>query len=588
MKVREEISDSFKLNISLIFKCVEDWEKEYKSIQDLLIEYRSIGKDESISSSSLLRLIKFKELIEKRFEKLYGYSLILLDIEKTNKKALLLMEKSEQLYEEVLDSLVNIEKALSTISLEEFSNLSKGLPELELYENYFLNLASNKDLLESYNGILLDAFQAPEKNYTLLNNDFTFKDIKDSEGNIISVGLDNYFNYLMNNDRGVRKASFDSLMETYIQYGNTITNLLMSDIKNKHYLANKHNKNSYLELVLEQDGINLEIFNNLISNIRNNVSSLHEFMKYKKTELGVNNIGWFDMFFSTSQKTDVNYSFKEACDIARESFKYFGKSYQIIFDMILEEKWIDVLPNRGKERGAYTFNIYERNPFVLMNFTGQTDDVFNLVHEVGHAIQHFYTNKKQPYTYSQFSDILGEFFALLNENLLFEYLDNMATTKTEEKYFLNNWLERFRGFVFRQSMYSDFEVKLHSIIENGEVMIPEDISEIYMHLLSEYYGTSLKVDKNLKYEWLKNPNFFDSFYSYRYVMGFLLSVTVAQKIIDGKIPVENILKGMEAGSSQSFTSVMKILEIDLFSSQYILDAIEIFNRKFKRLNELCK
>jgi oligoendopeptidase F len=480
--------------------------------------------------------------------------------------------------------------SLPSEQLEGFIKEKEGL---RVYSTYLERLMQEKEhvLSPEQENLLArvgELAEAPSNIFSMLTNaDIEFPKVKDSEGNEheLSEGL---FRRLMESpDRVLRENAFKGLLGTYRNYKNSLSASYSANVKKDMFYADARNYDTALEMYLAPDNVPTDVYNNLISTVNENLEHLHRYVELRKKVLKLDDLHYYDLFLPMVDTVEENMSFEKAQEVALEAFVPLGDEYVSTVKRAFDEKWIDIYPNIGKRSGAYSWGSYTSNPFILLNYNNSLDDLFTLVHELGHSVHSYYTHKEQPYVYGNYTIFVAEVASTLNENLLLEKLLKETTDKKRRMYLLNHSLDQFRSTMFRQTMFAEFEKIAHAKAQEGEPLTADLMNEIYAELNVKYYGPEFVIDEELQSEWSRIPHFYNSFYVYKYATGFSAAMALSQQIrSEGAPAVERYLNFLGGGSSKDPLELLKGAGVDMSSPEPIRKSLDVFKERLSELESL--
>jgi len=592
---REEIDSKYKWDLTTIFKTDEDFLKEY-DIVFKEIEKISEYKGKILENAdNLLEFLEFSDELERKVYKLYYYSHLKFDQDTTNIKYQEFKGKMDNLFTKYseLSSFISPEMFTKKYEIvkkyvEENSKLEKYRFNLEYfyrYENHKLTEDQEK-LMSIFSNVL----GSPEDIYdSLVDSDLKFGNIIDEKGKLVELTESNYSNFIHSSDRNVRKQAFELLFDTYFKFKNTISNTF-----NKHvdYLASNAkilNFNSSLEASLYSDNVSTDVYNNLIDTVNNNLHILYKYYDLKKEVLELDELHLYDIYLELIKELDKEYSYEEAKELVINALSVLGDDYINNLKKAFDEKWIDVYNNEGKRSGAYSSGFYDTNPFVLLNYEGKLKDVSTLAHELGHSMHTYYSCKNNTYNNSSYKIFVAEVASTVNELLLNKYLLKHSTDDKEKLYILNSLLELFKGTIFRQVMFAEFERDMHKKHENGEILTHDLLSNEYYKLNQKYFGPNVVVDEQIKYEWERIPHFYYNFYVYKYAIGLSAACYIVDGILNNREnALENYLNFLKSGGSDYPVNELKIAGVDITSPEVIESAIKTFDNTINEMKKLIK
>ncbi|KUK07814.1 MAG: Oligoendopeptidase F, partial [Caldanaerobacter subterraneus] len=555
LRERSEIDERYKWRLEDIYKNEELWEEDYRKVKELLKEIVKF-KGKIRTSKDLLEVLKLNDQIGMTASKIFAYARMRRDEDNTNSKYQALSDKAMRLNIEVMSATSFIVPEILSIETEKLRNMIEELEELKIYKQYIEDLIRYKPhvLSPEEEKILAEAETLAESVstiYSMLNHaDLRFPTIKDENGNEVELTHGNFISFMQSKDRNVRKAAFEALYDTYKKFINTFASTLAGSVKKDIFYAKARRYNSSLEASLFEDNVSVEVYNNLIETVHSRLDVLHRYVRLKKKLLKLDELHMYDLYVPLIQEYDKEFTYEEAIELVLEGLKPLGEEYIDLLKKGFESRWVDVYENRGKTSGAYSWGAYGTHPYVLLNFQGKLNDVFTIAHEMGHSLHTYYSNATQPYVYAGYKIFVAEVASTCNEAILMDYLLKNSKDEKERLYVLNHFLEEFRGTVFRQVMFAEFEKLIHEMAERGEPLTAEVLNKKYYELNKLYYGDDIVVDEEISYEWARIPHFYRNFYVYKYATGFSAAIAISQMILnEGEKAVERYKEFLKSGSS---------------------------------------
>ncbi len=476
------------------------------------------------------------------------------------------------------------EERLKTFTIkEEFKNYKKFFTDLIRKKEHIL---SKKE--EELIAMTEEISGAPKDIFGLFNNaDLKFPKVIDEEGNKVELTHGRYIKFLESSNRLVRKKAFKAMYKSYSDYKNMLGATFYANIKQAVFYAKARKYNSSIEKALDGGNIPLEVYTNLINTVENNLSKMHKYVDIRKKTLKLKEIHMYDLYTPMVKDYKVEIPYDEAKEIIIKALEPMGKEYVNILKEGFESGWVDVYENVGKRSGAYSWGAYGVHPYVLMNYQDNLNNVFTLAHEMGHAIHSYYSDKNQPYITAAYKIFVAEVASTCNEALLINYLLKNASSVREKKYLINYFLEQFRGTLFRQTMFAEFEKEVHALVEAGGVLNHEILSDMYYELNKKYYGNKIIVDEDIKIEWARIPHFYNPFYVYQYATGFSAAIALSKRILEeGEEAVKDYIKFLSGGGSKDPIDLLKIAGVDMSSSEPIEKALEVFSELLNEFEKL--
>ena len=447
--------------------------------------------------------------------------------------------------------------------------------------------AAEERIIASYGEVL----RASGNVFTVLNNvDLRFGSVRDKDGREKDLTVASYIRFLESPDRNVRREAFENLYNGYKAVNNTLAAVYSNNVRRDAVTAQLRGYGSSLEASLSQNDIPVSVYDNLVKAVHDHLPSMHRYVGIKKRVLDIDDLHMYDVYAPLAEMKGTRYTFDEACDLACEALSPMGEEYTEIFRRgILEERWVDRYENRGKTSGAYSFGSYDSYPYILMNFGGGLRDVFTLIHEGGHSMHAWYTRNTQPYIYGDHSIFTAEVASTVNETLLIRYLLGKTEDPGMKSYLVNFYIDEFKGTLFRQTMFAEFERSAHEYVERGGSLTAEWLNSEYDRLNTEYFGSLMEHDDLIQYEWSRIPHFYNPFYVYQYATGFSAANAIACRILDeGPDARDQYIEFLRSGSSDTPIRLLRIAGIDMSTPQPVHEALNCFDDLVSELDRLTK
>ncbi|MCI5698378.1 MAG: oligoendopeptidase F [Clostridiales bacterium] len=592
---RNDIDKKYRWDLEKMYPNEDLWLKDISKAETLTEEFLQRKGKVMDNSRSLLEALKAMDDIGLLIEKAFVYARMKMDEDNRD-------SHRQAMFDKINTSASKILSALSFLTPEILSSEEKTVkmfidenPGLRVYRHMLEGIFNRKEhiLSEKEENLLANLGQvtsAPHSIFNILNNsDLKFGSITDDYGNEIEITHGNYINFMESHNREVRKTAFERMYQTYADMINLIGTTYSYSVKTDVVYSQVRKYSSARDSALSRDKIPESVYDNLINVVSSNLSNLHRYMKLRKDELGVDELKMWDIYVPLVKLPERNIPFEEGVDIMLKALKPLGQEYSNALKKGVESRWIDVYETPGKTSGAYSFGSYDSMPYSLMNYTDTLKDVFTLVHEMGHSMHSFFTRQTQPYVYGDHSIFTAEVASTVNESLLIRYLLNQNPDDEMKKYLLNFYLEEFRGTLFRQTMFAEFEHKCHSFVESGGSLTPDWLNTEYENLNRKYYGKVVGEDDYIKYEWARIPHFYRAYYVYQYATGFSAATAISKKILEGGEKERNdYLTFLTLGSSKYPVDLLKIAGVDMSSPEPVKKAMETFNALLDEFETLKK
>ena len=496
-------------------------------------------------------------------------------------------------YAKYAASTAFISPEIIAASSELLEKYFKEVPELELYRKQIDEIIRMKPHrlsaeMEKLVALTAEMSQGPSDTYSIFNNaDLTFPETEDENGEKVRLTHGRFISLLESSDKTVRKNAFEKYYATYEQFLNTLANIYNNQVKQQIFHATARKYNSTLEAAVDENNVSPDVYKNLVATINENLDKMHHYVKLRKKCLGVDELHMYDIYTPMIPDMAKEIPFEEAKETVLKALAPLGDEYVAKVKEGFENRWIDVYENQGKRSGAYSAGSYGAHPYVLLNYNGTLDDMFTIAHEMGHAMHSYYSNENQPYIYSQYKIFVAEVASTCNEILLMEYLLKNTTDKKERAYLLNHYLDSFKGTVFRQTQFAEFEMRTNAMVEAGESLNAENLNALYLELNKKYYGPDMISDKEISYEWARIPHFYYNFYVYQYATGFTSAVAIARSILaEGAPAVERYKKFLSGGCSDAPVELLKIAGVNLETPAPIQSALDVMGEILDEMESL--
>ncbi len=545
------------------------------------------------SAENLLRCLHLQDEMMSVHDKVFVYARMRRDEDNNNPLYQELTEKALSLNTEVNAALSFVTPEITAIPDDRLNGFLADNQDLALYKIFLDELLRQKKHIlsereEEILALSAEIARNPRDVFTMYNNaDVKFPFIPDEDGNEVELTKGRYIGFLESPNRSVREVAYEALYKTYGKMKNTLAATLTGNIKKNRFYSIVRKYPSSLEASLDQDNVPVKVYDNLIDTITVNLHLLHRYLKIRKKALKLDELHMYDIYCPIAAESRRKFTWQEALDLVRNGLKPLGGQYIEDLSRGLTEGWIDVYESEGKTSGAYSWGAYLTHPFVLMNYQGTMNDVFTLAHEMGHAMHSYYTNRTQPYIYSDYKIFVAEVASTVNESILMHHLLERTEKKEEKAYLLNHYLEEFRGTMFRQVMFAEFEKITHSKAERGESLTTRDLCSIYRDLNGKYFGNEVVLDDYIEMEWARIPHFYTSFYVYKYATGFSSAVSITSQILrEGDPAVQRYLSFLRSGSSDYPLELLKKAGVDLTTPKPVQDAMNVFKNALDEFEAL--
>ena len=589
VKKREAIAENYKWDLTTIFATDEAFELELADASTALEDARALAGILTDSAENLLAVTETELALMQRVEKLYVYASMKNDQDTTVSLYQEYQAKVTALYAKFNEVFAFYEPEFMTLSQETFAQFVIDQPKLQTYDHFFEQLFDRKaHVLSSAEEALLagasEIFGAGAETFEILDNaDIVFPTITDMQGQEVQLSHGNYISFMESSNRDVRKAAYQALYSIYEQYQHTYAKTLQTNVKVHNFTAKTRHYQSAREAALSSNHIPESVYDTLVQAVNEHLPLLHRYINLRADILKIDDLKMYDVYAPLTT-TNYKFTYEEAVVKTQETLAIFGTDYLEKVKRSFKENWIDVQENKGKRSGAYSGGSYDTNPFMLLNWQDTLDNLFTLVHEMGHSMHSSFTRESQPYVYGDYSIFLAEIASTTNENILTETLLNDVEDEETRFAVLNHFLDGFRGTVFRQTQFAEFEHAIHEADAAGTVLTSEFLNQLYAELNEKYYGLAASNNPEIQYEWARIPHFYYNYYVFQYATGFAAASALADKIVNGtEQDKTDYLNYLRAGSSDYPLDVIAKAGVDMTSSDYLNAAFAVFE---KRLTEL--
>ncbi|HGF7274867.1 TPA: oligoendopeptidase F [Enterococcus faecium] len=590
---REELPENLTWDLTKIFSSDQEFDEKYLELSEKLKKSEKYKGTLDQGASQFLDAIEFVLSVYRQTEIIYVYAHLKNDQDTGNTEYQALYARASSLFSKVSEAVSWFEPEILQLSDERIWQYFKEEPKLEVYRHYIQQIVDNRaHVLSADQESLLagagEIFEASSDTFAVLNNaDLVFPTIEGENGEKVQLSHGVYGQLLESTDRSVREAAFKGLYSVYEQFRNTFASTLSTHIKGHNFKAKVRNYSSAREASLSNNHIPESVYDTLVAVVNKHLPLLHRYMELRKRLLEVEKLHMYDLYTPVLGEAPITFTYEEAKEKALEALKPMGEEYMTIVEKAFSERWIDVVENKGKRSGAYSSGSYDTNPYILLNWHDTLDQLFTLVHEMGHSVHSYFTRSNQPYVYGDYSIFLAEIASTTNENILTEYLLETEKDPRVRAYVLNHYLDGFKGTVFRQTQFAEFEHFMYTEDEKGVPLTSEYLSDSYGKLNAKYYGPAVEEDPEIKFEWSRIPHFYYNYYVFQYSTGFSAASALAKRILSQEPDaLENYLAYLKAGNSDYPVEVMKKAGVDMTQAAYIEDAMSMFEQRLNELEEL--
>ncbi|MFA3782794.1 oligoendopeptidase F [Melioribacteraceae bacterium 4301-Me] len=594
LPTRDKIEAKYKWNLADIYADDNQWEKDFKWLENAITEYKKYEGKLSQSAKMLKECLELDEKVGTKLSQAYNYASMSKDLDLTNATYQDMYDKISTLASKLSAASAFIKPEILSIPEEKLWEYVNNDSYLKIYKHYFENILRMKPHTLSKNEEELLALASPleEVPYNAFgyfsNADIQFPIVKDPEGNDVQISHGRYYAALESTNRDYRERVYKGYYKPFIEYKNTLSALFTGNIKGLIFNAKARKYNSTREASLTPNNIPLSVYDNLITTVNQNLEPMHRWAILKKRVLKLDELHPYDSYVTLFPSVQKKYSFDEAKNIVIEALKPLGEDYIKNLKTAFDNRWIDVYETKGKRSGAYSSGtIIGVHPYVLLNWNNTLDDVFTLAHEMGHNMHSYYTEKNQPYPYADYSIFIAEVASTLNEALLLDYLIEHAKSKEEKMALIEKNLNSITTTFYRQTNFAEMEKTANEMMEKGESLTPDKLCKLNGELYQKYWGLAMTVDEEESYSWARIPHYYYNFYVYQYATSYAASQALIEKIkIEGKPAIEKYLSFLKAGNSKYPIDVLNDAGVDMRTPEPILAVVHKMNNLLNELEQL--
>ncbi len=591
--VRSQVDPQFTWATTDLFATDEAWEAEIPKLREILEKLKGYQGKLGESGENLLAFLQLNDQFTQIADPFAGYAMYKKDEDTRNPVYQKMSGQMHNLLLEAQEATAFFTPEVLQLSDETLAAFYKDTPGLEHYRLVLDRALRQKSHTLSQNEEALLAAagklgQIPGETYNFLNDaDLTFPDAVDEKGGKHPVTHGTFIPLMQESDRTLRKSAFESLYGSYRNFQNTFASSLEGQMKQLQFFANARKYPSALHAALDQNEVPVEIYHNLVATVRKNLPAMHRYIRLRKKLLGVDKLHYYDIYAPMVADQDQVVSFDQAKETALEALAPLGEDYLNILREGFSNRWIDVYENQGKRSGAYSSGVYGNHPFVLLNYTDTLDDMFTLVHEMGHALHSYLSSKEQSITYAYYKIFVAEVASTCNESLLMQYLLGKTQEPKQRAYLINYFLEQFRTTLYRQTMFAEFELWCSQETQMGHPLTAQALCQKYGELNREYYGEDIEPDPEISLEWARIPHFYREFYVYQYATGFSAAIALSQRILkEGAPAVKDYLHFLSGGCSTDPVSLLKGAGVDMSTPAPVDDALKLFENLVEEMEKL--
>ena len=593
VKDRKDIDVKDTWNLESIYANNELWEEDYAALEKDAAEFAKLKGAIEADVSKIPAVLDAYYGLHRRLSKLSVYARMRFDQDTTDSTYQTMSAKIGSLGVKIGAASAFVEPEILSYSKEQLEAAEKENERTAYYGRKIEEmLCGQEHTLDAEKEELLaaagDMAEAPDDIFSvLMNADMKYPDIVLEDGTHLPLTNSTYISYMESPDRAVREGAFKTLYGQIASLKNTFAAIYRGNLKQAKFYAQSRKYSSARAMYLADSNVPESVYDNLLSAVHEALPMMYRYVAVRKKVLGVDKLHMYDVYTPIVAAQNQTYEFDQAKQMVLEALKPMGEDYLSHAREGLENRWIDIYPNKGKKGGAYSWGCYDSQPFILLNYTKNLDSVFTLIHEMGHSIHSYYSRTAQDYAYSDYKIFVAEVASTCNECLLMHDLLEKTTDKEQRKYLLNHYLDSFKGTLFRQTMFAEFEKTAHDYCAQGKPLTAEALSQMYLELNQKYFGPDMEKDEEIAYEWMRIPHFYTPFYVYQYATGYSAAVALSARILkEGKPAVDAYMNFLKGGESKDPIDLLKMAGVDMTTEKPVADALALFGELVAELEAL--
>ena len=591
---RDQVPKEFTWDLSMIFENDEAWLEAFEALKPLPATLRAYEGRLGESAETLFSFMQLGDEVRLKLEKIYGYASLSADQDTADSKYQDFRGRAASLYAMIMGSVAFQAPEIISIPEEKLNAFYQEKPELLTYKRSIdvIRRRAAHTLSEKEETLLSNAAEitsAPQGINSLLHNaDMKWAEVTDSKGNVYPLSNGSFTNLLESPDRDLREKVFKAYYKGIDAMKNTTAACLDGQFKGLVFYADARGYESTLEASLDETEVPVKVYHNLIQAVHENLESMYRYVRVRKKLLGVDELHMYDVYTPIIPDVAKKISYEEAKETVLRALSVLGEDYTDLLREGFENRWIDVYENVGKRSGAYSSGISHPHPYVLLNFKDNLDSMFTLAHEMGHSLHSWHSTKNQPVNTADYVIFVAEVASTVNEVLLMKYLLRNCTDKAERAYLVNHFLDSFKGTVYRQTMFAEFELMLGKMAEERRTLTADALCEKYLELNKLYFGPDMVSDPEIALEWARIPHFFYDYYVFQYATGFSAACAIADRILtEGAPAVADYKKFLSGGSSKDPISLLRIAGVDMETLDAVNSGLKLFAELVTEIEQYC-
>ena len=590
---RKNTPIEYTWNVEAMYEMASGCEKDLQNCLQLAEKFKEYKGSLDNGPKTLLAALRDRDIVIRKLRKASEYAFLRKCEDNRVPEFQALADKAAMIGARVSEITSFFTPELAAIPEDKLRSWIEAEPGLAVYAHFLDEIQRNRPhilskeeekllaQLSEISGVMGDTFDM------LSDADMKFGTIQDDNGNEIEVTHGSYIGLVSGKDRRVRKEAYEHMYAQYEAYRNTVASLYTYSVKQDVAMARIRNFGSALEASVFDDNVSADVYNNLIDVVNAHLPALHRYVALRKKLLGLDDLAMYDIYVPVLDEPETDIPYEEAQKIIDEALVPLGEEYRSIVKQAFASRWADVYENEGKTSGAFSAGCYDSIPYILLNYNNKLDDVFTVIHEMGHSMQTWYSNYNQEPVNADYPIFTAEVASTVNESLLYRHLIDHADSDLRKAYLINQYLDGFKGTLFRQTQFAEFERDVHAMVEAGDMPTCESLCKLYGDLNAKYYGPDMNYDEHIAIEWARIPHFYGAFYVYKYATGYSAATAISKKILEeGQPAAENYIKFLRSGGCDYPLELLKLAGVDMSTPAPIEAAMQTFEELLDELERL--
>ena len=580
---RSEIDEEYKWDLESIYASDDEWEAAFEAVSERLEDLQAYEGAVVSDGETLLETLETRDDVMREVAKVANYAQMRSSEDTTNQQYQALSARAQSLASDANSAASFIEPEIQSASRDEVSAMVESTDGLEQYEHYLDDVLRTKPHTRSaeVEEVLAELGEVTHGSgdvYSMLANaDMEFPTVEKPDGDAVEITQSNFTTLLKNQDREFRQTVHEAFYDEWADVRNAVGTAYKNSVKADVKEARVRHYDTAREAAMDGPNVPVDVYDTLVETVRDNLDKLHRHSELKAEVLGVDELEMWDVYMPMTESESPDVEYEEATEYVVESLGVLGEEYQSRVAEGLESRWVDVYENEGKRAGAFSSGTYDTQPFIMMNYQDDIASMYTLAHELGHSMHSEYTKDAQPYVYSSYEIFVAEVASTVNETLLTHHLLETVEDPEFRRHVLNEYLERVRSTLYRQTMFADFEHQVHQLAEDGEAITPDALDGIYGDLKREFYEPA-NVDDHIEREWMRIPHFYRAYYVYQYATGISAAVALSQQILEGdEDAAERYREFLSKGSREYPLELLSGAGVDMSTSDPIQSALDVYD-----------